>query len=76
RARLGSLRDGDAWVSPVLLAQVHAGLGDVDAALGCLEDAEEQRPPDLAWLAVRPTFAELREHDEVRALLTRMGLST
>ena len=43
------------YVSPSLIAQVHAGFGDADLAVEWLERAIEVRAADLAWLAVRPS---------------------
>ena len=51
---------GERFVSPVLLAQVAAGLGDLDGAFEHLADAFDVRATDLVWLAVRPTFDHLR----------------
>ena len=50
------------YVSPSLLAQVHAALGDTELALDYLERAQKVRAVDLAWIRVRPVLARLREH--------------
>ncbi len=62
------------YVSPVLRAQVHAGLGEIEPALATLERAADGRAPDLAWFNVRPVFRDLRGDDRYRALLARTGL--
>lgn len=62
------------YVSPSLIAQIHAGLGDTVAALDSLERASEVRALDLAWLAVRPVFDDLRSAPRLRALLVELGL--
>lgn len=62
------------YVSPSLVAQIHAGLGETEAALGRLEEALDLRATDLAWLKVRPVFDPLREEPRFQALLARMGL--
>jgi len=62
------------YVSPVLLAQVHAGLGEVDEALDALERAAEGRAADLVWIGVRPTFDPLRSLPRFRALCDRVGV--
>jgi serine/threonine-protein kinase len=62
------------YVSPTLLAQVYAGLDDKQEALNCLESAAAERAADLAWLAVRPVFAGLREEARFAALVKRLGL--
>jgi tetratricopeptide (TPR) repeat protein len=46
----------ERYVSPVLPAQIAAGLGDADDVFRYLEQAFELRATELAWLAVRPTF--------------------
>ena len=48
------------YVSPTLLAQVHIGLGEPDAALDALEQAASIRVTDLIWLKVRPVFDPMR----------------
>jgi serine/threonine-protein kinase len=63
------------YVSPSVLAQVHAGLGDTAEALHWLEEACAARAADLAWLAVRPVFSSLRAEPRFVALLRRMGLA-
>ena len=53
-------RSGARYVSPVLLAQVHLGLGDVPAALSALEQGLAARAVEMVLLDVRPAFGELR----------------
>jgi cytochrome c-type biogenesis protein CcmH/NrfG len=65
----------DRYVSAVLSAEVHAGLGDTDEALSWLNKAEEERSPELSWLGVRPTFRSLRTSPGFSTLLTTIGLS-
>ncbi len=48
------------YVSPVLIAQVRAGLGEVDATVALLEEARDERAPDFIWAGVRPVFDTLR----------------
>ena len=71
---LGRLAD-ERYVSPATFAQVHAGLGEREAALTRLEEAHTARAADLAWLGVRPVFASLRSEPRFTALLTQMRLS-
>jgi serine/threonine-protein kinase len=61
------------YVSPSMLAQVHAGLGETDRALDRLEQACAVRAADMAWLRVRPVFATLRGEPRFVALLRRMN---
>jgi serine/threonine-protein kinase len=65
----------ERYLSPALLAQVHAGLGERAEALDRLEEAHAGRAADLAWLGVRPVFASLREESRFIALVTQMGLA-
>ncbi|MBI2188339.1 MAG: Flp pilus assembly complex ATPase component TadA, partial [Acidobacteria bacterium] len=47
------------YVSPALLAQIAAGLGDSNRAMRYLDEAFGMRATELAWLAVRPSFDAL-----------------
>jgi serine/threonine-protein kinase len=62
------------YVSPSLLAQIHAGLGDAQAALDALERAVSARAADLAWLSVRPVFDRLHSEPRFNALVARLGV--
>jgi eukaryotic-like serine/threonine-protein kinase len=62
------------YVSPSLFAQIHAGLGETDAALDRLEQARDGRAADLAWMAVRPVFDRLRHEARFRAVQRSMRL--
>jgi serine/threonine protein kinase/Flp pilus assembly protein TadD len=63
------------YISPSLLAQVSAALGDTSGALAALERAVAAHASDLAWLRVRPVFAALRTDPEFAAILRRLGLN-
>ena len=67
-------RSARRYVSPVLLAQVHAALGDYDRAFSNLEDAFHARATDLVWLNVRPAFDSIRSDARTIELLRRLGL--
>ena len=60
------------YVSPSLIAQVHAGFGDADLAVEWLERAGTVRAVDLVWLAVRPVFDVLRPDPRFNALVGRI----
>ncbi len=64
----------DRYVSPGRMAQVHVALGEHTQALDRLEQAVAERAADVAWLAVRPVFANLRGEPRFLALLKRLGL--
>jgi TolB-like protein/Tfp pilus assembly protein PilF len=76
RAALAELdrRAGDRYVSPVLAAQVHAALGETDAAVERLEAARALRATDLIWIGVRPVFDALRADARFARLLVDTGL--
>jgi tetratricopeptide (TPR) repeat protein len=60
---------GQRYVSPSLVAQIHAGLDDMDAAIGSLQKASLMHAVDLAWLPVRPVFDGLRADPRFNALV-------
>ena len=60
------------YVSPGVIAQVQAGLGETAAAIASLTAAHEVRATDLAWLAVRPTFRQLHGDPAFEALVARL----
>jgi serine/threonine-protein kinase len=61
-------------VAHSLFAQVHAALGDVDAAMSALERAADAREPELVMLGVRPAYASLRGNPRFAALRARVGV--
>ena len=63
------------YVSPVLLAQVYLALRQPERAVAQLELAAERHASELAWLAVRPTWAPLRAHPRFQELLRRVNLA-
>ncbi|HXU45710.1 MAG TPA: protein kinase [Thermoanaerobaculia bacterium] len=62
------------YVSPVLLAQIHASLGEVGSALDLLARAIRWRAADLAWVGVRPVFDALRGEPRFGELLEDLHL--
>lgn len=67
-------READSYVSPVLLAQIETGLGQIEPALKNLRKAVEVRATDLIWLNVRPAFAGLRSHEGLAEIAAAVGL--
>ena len=59
-------------VSPVLLAGIHARLGDRDAALALLEKAYGEHNPRLMWINARSIWDPLRSDPRFQDLLHRM----
>jgi tetratricopeptide (TPR) repeat protein len=76
RARLAELLEASErrYLSPSLLAQVYAALGETTTALDWLEKASDVRAPDLAWMRVRPVFDSLRAEGRFAALTGRLAL--
>jgi serine/threonine-protein kinase len=62
------------YVSPCLVAQVHAAMGAEADALLWLEVAMSDRSADLAWVGVRPMFEPLAGRPEFDQMLARLGL--
>ena len=79
RARqiLGQLRERATleFVSPYHFAYVHAGLGEADAAIDCLERAFERRSGAIYGIKGSFLFKNLRGHPRFESLLRRMNLA-
>jgi serine/threonine-protein kinase len=63
------------YVSPVHLAYVQTGLGELDAAIDSLEQAFEQRAGGMYGIKGSFLFLPLRGHPRFTALLKRMNLA-
>ncbi|MFL5518145.1 MAG: protein kinase domain-containing protein [Gemmatimonadales bacterium] len=77
RAVLGELEAlrRDRYVSPVAFVQVHAALGDADAAFHWIDRAYDERRGWLAYFNAEPTVDGLRRDVRFRRLLERMRLA-
>lgn len=65
----------DRYVSPYMIATVHAGLGNKDKAFDFLEKAYEERSLDLVWnLKADPRIDNLRADPRFHSLSRRAGL--
>jgi len=75
RSILGQLDAGSAsrYITPVALALIHLGLGDLDEALAALEKALAQREAFLAYLKVFPPFRPLHSSPRFRSLLNEIA---
>jgi Flp pilus assembly protein TadD len=74
RGALASItRPGAPYVSPFLLARVHAALGDLDAAFADLERALAEHDVKVVLLEVDPTLDALRGDPRFAALRQRAG---
>ena len=63
-------------IDPFDIAQVHLGLGEIDAALDSLERAAAERSGYLVFCGVWPAFEGLRPNPRFRALLDSMSSRT
>lgn len=61
-------------VSPHFMAVINVGLGDIDAAIGWLEQSSQQRSVRLVELKADPRFDALRGDPRFQALMRRAGL--
>ena len=68
-------RSGRRYVSPYLVATIHAGLGENERALAWLERAYEERDYLLVMLRIDPRLDGLRPDPRFRDLLRRVGLA-
>ena len=66
---------GERYVSAYYFAEIHAALGERNAALDSLEAACEERPVMMISLRTNPKFDRLRAEPRFRALERRVGLS-
>jgi serine/threonine-protein kinase len=64
------------YVPPVAWAWVHIGLGDVERALECVEQAIDAHDVLVGYLAVGPTYDALRSHARFPGLLRKIGLDS
>jgi DNA-binding winged helix-turn-helix (wHTH) protein/tetratricopeptide (TPR) repeat protein len=65
----------ERYVPPYAMALVHAGLGQSDTALECLERAYEARDVHLIFLPVDPKWDAFRSQVRFLALLERCGFT-
>jgi serine/threonine-protein kinase len=69
-----AVRASESYVSPVLTAQIHAALGDTEAAVGDLSRALSLRSADLVWIGVRPVFDSVRLDPRFETLARSIGV--
>ena len=77
REILARLHDhaGREFVSPYHFAYVHAGLGEADEAIACLERAFERRSGAIYGIKGSFLFKSLRDHPRFVALLRKINLA-
>jgi serine/threonine-protein kinase len=74
-ACLESLRRRKSYVSPVDLACIYLGLGDVDSVFASLERAAEMRCSSLIHVHVDPAFEQLRPDPRFQEILRALRLA-
>jgi predicted Zn-dependent protease len=67
-------RGRTSYVPPASIAQVFAELGDRDKAVAWMTRAFEERSNAIAYLAINPGNAMMRDDRRFQALLARAGL--
>jgi TolB-like protein len=67
---------GGVYVSPPLIAQVYAGLGDSEKALEWLEKGVVDGSVWMVYLGVDPKYDSLRRDPRFQGLLRRVGLAS
>jgi eukaryotic-like serine/threonine-protein kinase len=65
----------ERYVSPYHMAYVYTGLGEHEAAIGCLERAYEERAGSVYGIKGSFLFTALRSHPRFHALLGKMKLA-
>jgi eukaryotic-like serine/threonine-protein kinase len=64
------------YVSPVELATVSVGLGEIEEAIDWCEQAAEERRGWVMYLGVHPVVDPLRQNPRFQALVRKMGLES
>jgi DNA-binding winged helix-turn-helix (wHTH) protein/tetratricopeptide (TPR) repeat protein len=64
----------ERYVSPVDIAAIYSGLGDLDNAVLWLDRALEQRAPTLGFVAQNPIFDALHRDPRFVAIVERIGI--
>jgi TolB-like protein/Tfp pilus assembly protein PilF len=67
-------RRARGYAPAILLAVLHAALGEDEQAIHALWDAYEERSSPLMWMKVDPWLDSLRGHPRFRELMNRVGL--
>jgi len=62
------------YVSPYLIAEIYAGLGEKDQALEWLEKACDEHATSVIFLKVEPSFDDLRSDPRFQEMVRRIGL--
>ncbi len=74
-ACLRKLKRRSSYVSETDIAQIHIGMGEIEAAFDWLERGAERRCARLIGLKVDPVYENLRNTSRFNSLLSRMRLA-
>lgn len=66
-------RSSLSYVSPVDMAMLHVGLGNIEQAIEFLEKAFDEHADRMSWVKVNPVFDPLRSDPHFQSLLQRMN---
>lgn len=72
---LRGLNDNDEYVSPLLIAQIYANLGDADNAFQWLEKGIEDSARGVIFLKINPLYDPIRNDPRYAELLNRLNLA-
>lgn len=75
RSVLARLTAGRPAAAPDLLAMIHAGLGDTEAALRHLRTSCERHDTGIAWIKVHPDLDNLRADPRYAQIVRCVGLT-
>jgi hypothetical protein len=64
----------ERYVSPLAIAGIHLGLGQIDETFEYLDKALAVRDPQLTFLKVSPGWDGVRDDPRFTALLKKIGL--
>jgi serine/threonine-protein kinase len=68
------LKGKETYVSPFVIAQVYARLGQVDEMFDYLQKAYEERTWGVVWISVSPIFSQYRSDARFASLVKALGL--
>jgi tetratricopeptide (TPR) repeat protein len=74
RALLEQLDRSDRYVLPTVVAHLHLGLGEIDAAFDCFDRAVDERDQCMMPILSYAHFDSIRGDPRFPALLRKMGL--
>ena len=70
-ARIEGFR-GRAWIPPTVVAFLHLGLGDSDAAVACIEQGYKEKDFNIRLIESDPRYQPIRDRPEIVRITTRL----